>query len=156
MGPASAVVCRDNGGKVQARFELEPVAVEGWPDGEPSGRLYVWEWPKKGEQYGIGVDPSEGVGEDSSVVQVVKQATPWHPDEQVAEFSSSLVGPHDLWAFVFALAHIYAVQQPTGRVTWPFVVIETNIAAGDAVQTEMLKRGYGNFYQRVDMTLVGS
>lgn len=147
--------CRNGAGGLEAKFELGELFLEGWPDREPEGRLYIWEPPQRGETYGIGVDPSEGVGEDSSVIQVVKRATPWHGDEQVAEWSSSIVGPHDLWAFVFAISHYYTTKRLDGLIEWPLVVVETNIAAGDAVQTEMLKRGWPLFYQKTDMTKIG-
>jgi len=155
VGERVQLTCRNGAGQLEGEFELGELDLEGWPDRDPQGRLYIWEPPQRGESYGIGVDPSEGVGEDSSVIQVVKRATPWHPDEQVAEWSSSVVGPHDLWAFVFAIAHYYTTQRLDGSAEWPLVVVETNIAAGDAVQTEMLKRGYSHFYQKTDMTKIG-
>lgn len=136
-------------------FRLETVERDGWPDGNPDLRLYVWEWPQSGETYGIYCDPSEGVEQDSSVVGVIKKATPWHPDEQVAEWASNKVAPHDLWAYIYCLAHLYTVKDFRGDWVEPLVVIETNIAAGDAAQTEMMKRGYGNFYREVDLTQIG-
>jgi len=136
-------------------FELQPVEHDGWPDSNPDLKTYIWEWPLTGEEYGIYCDPSEGVGQDNSVVGVIKKATPWHPDEQVVEWASNKVAPHDLWAYIYCLAHLYTVKDHTGEWREPLVVIETNIAAGDSAQTEMLKRGYGNFYRQTDMTQVG-
>lgn len=141
-------------GVVLETFELQPVECDGWPDNNPEIKLYIWEWPAAGETYGIYCDPSEGVGEDSSVVGVIKKATPWHPDEQVAEWASNMVSQHDLWMFVYCLAHLYTVRGVRGDWVEPLVVVETNII-GDAVQTEMLKRGYGNFYRQTDLTMVG-
>lgn len=136
-------------------FELQPIDVDGWPDSDPELKLYVWEWPQPGETYGVYCDPSEGVGLDSSVVGVIKKATPWHPDEQVAEWASNRVAPHDLWAYIYCLAHLYTVMGPNGQWNEPLVVVETNLAAGDAAQTEMLKRGYSNFYRQADFTMIG-
>lgn len=144
--------CRKPGGEVVSTFNLRPVRMDAWPDLDPGGKLYVWEWPQLGEEYGIGVDPSEGVGQDYSVISVIKKATPWHPDVQVAEWASNKVGPHDLWSFVYAIGNVYTVKARDGRLVQPRVVVETNIAAGDAVQSELLKRGWTNFHQQVDLT----
>lgn len=155
IGGSFPLVCRDTGGRELERFNLEKLPLDSWPDFDPDGRLYIWEWPVVGEEYGLGVDPAEGVDQDSSVIQIVKKATPWHPDMQVAEWSSKKVQPHDLWAFVFALGHLYTTETPMGQAIWPRVVVETNIAAGDAVQTELLKRGWANFHQQMDLTKFG-
>lgn len=149
------VVCRDSGGRELERFGLRELKLERWPDFDPDGKLYLWEWPQVGEEYGLGVDVAEGVDEDSSVIHVVKKATPWHPDEQVAEWASSKVQQPDLWAFVFALAHLYTTEVPGRGITWPKVVIEVNLAGGDLVQTELLKRGWGNFHNMLDLTKAG-
>lgn len=130
--------------EVKEEFELNELVLRQWPETETDGKVFVWEWPRQGEEYGIGVDPSEGVGGDGddAVITVIKKATPQHPDIQVAEWASNRVGPHDLWAWVYALAHLYTTLKPKGGYAYPLVVIETNIAAGDATQTEMTKRGW--------------
>lgn len=144
-----------NEGDLLETFDLEPIEMDGWPDSDSELKLYVWEWPQPGETYGVYCDPAEGVGLDSSVVGVIKKATPWHPDEQVAEWASNRVAPHDLWAYIYCLAHLYTVMGPNGEWNEPLVVVETNIAAGDAAQTEMMKRGYSNFYRQSDFTIIG-
>lgn len=118
-----------------------------WDD--PDGKFYLWEHPLNGEEYGIGVDPSEGVGEDNSVIQVIKKATPDHPAIQVGEWASNRVNQDDLWAFLLAIGGLF---YKAGRQ--PKTVIEVNISAGDGTQTELLKRGWSNFHIREDMTLV--
>lgn len=148
--------CTRANGSLAADFALQPLKCDGWPDHDPQGRIYVWEWPAAGETYGIGVDPSEGVGQDRSVVTVVKQATPEHPDEQVAEFASDQVQAEDLWCWAFALAHLYTTRGRDGRWQWPRVVIEINIHGGVTCQTEMMKRGWSNFHVQTDFSKVGS
>lgn len=156
-GKAVPLRCLDASGRAHESFELQPLAIDQWPDYDPNGRVYLWEWPQEGETYGIGVDPSEGVEQDSSVIQVIKKATPDHADEQVAEFASNKVSAKDLWSWVFALAHFYTVAKAGARGwNWPRVVVEINIAAGELVQTELLKRGWGHFHQRYDPTKTGS
>lgn len=142
-------------GTLLETFNLDPVETDGWPDTTAELKLYIWEWPKEGEEYGVYCDPSEGVGLDNSVVGVIKKATPWHPDEQVAEWASNKVAPHDLWVYVYCLCHLYTVRGPNGQWREPLAAVEVNINAGDAVQTEMLKRGYTNFYRETDMTQIG-
>lgn len=142
-------------GTILDTFRLEPVEKDGWPDADPQLKLYIFEWPLEGEEYGVYCDPSEGVGLDNSAIGVIKKATPWHPDIQVAEWVSNKVAPHDLWAYVYCLCHLYTVKGPDGHWREPLAAIEVNIAAGDAVQTEMLKRGYSHFYRETDMTQIG-
>ena len=146
------VNCSKPGGQLVTTFQLKPIMENGWPDSDPDGKIFIWEAPLSGETYGIGVDPSEGVGQDSSVIQVVKKATPDHPDVQVAEFASNRIAPSDLWAWVYALANLYTTRDFRGRWNTPKVVIEINIGAGDSAQTEMLKRGWSNFHQQIEMT----
>ena len=57
------------------------------------GALWVWKEPIEGHEYIIGVDVAEGQGEnnDSSCFQVIDSASL----EQVAEFYSNLIVPHE-------------------------------------------------------------
>lgn len=146
--------CMSPAGKLQETFKLVPVNHDSWPDNNPEGKIYIWEWPKAGETYAVGCDPAEGVDQDSSVVTVVKKATPEHPDVQVAEFASAKVLPDDLWMWVYSLCHLYTVRKPNGGWNFPRAVIEVNISAGDKVQTEMRKRGWPSFHQRFDPTRI--
>lgn len=148
--------CKSASGKVHETFTLQPLRLEAWPDLEPNGKIYIWEPPQTGEIYGIGVDPSEGVDQDRSVVSVIKKSTPWHPDEQVAEFASPRVFADDLWLWVFALAHLYTVPRAdSAGWSFPRVVIEINHSAGDKVQTHMLNRGWMEFHRRYDPSKIG-
>lgn len=153
---ALPVRCVKASGQVAAEFALQPLTCDGWPDHDPNGRIYVWEWPLAGETYGIGVDPSEGVGQDRSVVSVIKMATPEHPDVQVAEFASDAVQAEDLWCWAFALAHLYTTRGRNGQWQWPRVVVEINIHGGITCQTEMMKRGWSQFHVQTDFSKVGT
>jgi len=146
-GPAigqKMLKCYRPNGEVREEFELNELELKQWPETDVDGKVYIWEWPKVGEEYGIGVDPSEGVGGDGddAVISIIKKATPEHPDIQVAEWASNRVGPHDLWAWIFALGHLFTTLKRSGGFSYPHIVIETNIAAGDASQTEIVKRGW--------------
>lgn len=141
--------------EVLETYYLDPIDLDNWPDSNPDLKLYIWEWPEKGETYAIGVDPSEGVEQDSSVISIIKKATPFHPDIQVAEWASNKVAAHDLWSFVYCLSHLYTVRNHNGDWIEPLAVIEINFSAGYTVQTEMRKRGYTNFYRSMDFTSIG-
>lgn len=154
VGDPVVAKCLSQDGNLLETFELQPVETDGWPDSNPEMKTYIWEWPEGGETYGIYCDPSEGVGQDNSVIGVIKKATPWHPDEQVLEWASNRVAIHDLWAFVYCIAHLYTVKDPNGEWVEPLVVIENNLDKG-AVQNEMRKKGYSNFYRQMDLTQIG-
>lgn len=155
IGDSISLRCLSPDGVLMEEFSLEPVECDGWPDPDPDDKVFIWEWPQAGETYGVWCDPSEGVGRDGSSIGVIKKATPWHPDEQVAEWRSNRVYQHDLWAWMYALCHLYTVRGIDGEWRDPLAAIEVNIGAGDAVQTEMLKRGYTHFYREMDMTQIG-
>jgi len=60
---------------------------------EQKGALWIWKEPQNGQEYIIGVDSAEGIGDhgDSSCIQVINQNTL----EQVAEFYSNNIATHD-------------------------------------------------------------
>jgi hypothetical protein len=70
--------------------ELIDVPMTDWQDGD----LWVWESPKEGAFYSLGVDVSDGVGKTESVVSVCR-----YPGyEQVAEWASDKTSPeHTAW-----------------------------------------------------------
>ena len=57
------------------------------------GALWIWKQPVEGKEYIIGVDTAEGIGSDgdNSCFQVLEQNTM----EQVAEFYSNVIPPHE-------------------------------------------------------------
>jgi hypothetical protein len=70
-----------------------------------SGALWVWKEPVEGHEYSMGVDCAEGIGQegDNSCIEVVDMNTM----EQVAEFYSNTVAPHDFANIVYELANLY-------------------------------------------------
>lgn len=68
--------------------------------------MIVWEEPIKGVEYAVGVDISEGIGQDSSVISVIKKGTPG-PDEQVAIWRSNNVDPATLAFYVNIVGRWY-------------------------------------------------
>lgn len=94
---------------------FDATIIERWPKKEPIYRdnyLRVWERPKPGERYAIGVDTSEGLPDgDRACAQVFKMST-W---EQVAILHGALK-PQVLAVYVDRLAREYRQGQPYGVV----------------------------------------
>lgn len=80
------VVIETYTGRVTSTYTLQPLIFDGY-DGDPKGKLYVWEWPEDGQEYGLGCDTGDGVDQDSSVCEIMKKSTVWKPWTQVAEFA---------------------------------------------------------------------
>jgi hypothetical protein len=69
------------------------------------GSLWIWQDPKEGGEYALGVDCAEGIGSDgdNSCIQVINM----HTFEQCAEFYSNTIAPHDFAHIVHELALAY-------------------------------------------------
>src|SRR5690349_21290289 len=72
--------------------------------------LTIWEPPRRRgpRRYYLGVDVSDGLGQDNSVVQVLREATLEEPAEQVAEYVSGAMLPAGLAYVVQAIGQYYA------------------------------------------------
>ncbi len=127
-------------------FQFVPVRFEGYSAFDPTLKLLIWEYPQDGDEYGIGVDTSDGIGQDNTVVEVLRKATAHRPDAQVAEFVSPYVKAFQLWPMALAIASFYSVFNPlANRRSQTRVAIECR-GNGEAVQHEMQKRGWTNFH----------
>lgn len=144
--PPIPIVARWRKDLPDIKFELLPVKFESYQE-DPNGRLYVWEFPKEGSQYVIGVDTSEGIGQDRSIIQVIKLKDPFKPndfDVQVAEFASAFINSRDLWPLCLAVGTYYSTPHK-GRIEQIRQVIECN-GPGETVQYELMKLGWWNFH----------
>jgi hypothetical protein len=130
-------------GATVSTYELIPLRFESY-DEDPHGRLYVWEAPQDNEEYGVGVDMGDGVGQDRSVVEVVKRISVWEPWKQVAEFATPYMNSFDFWPVVQAILMLYTVKR-NGSIRQPKIVIEIR-GNGETVQLELKKRGWTNFH----------
>ena len=96
--------------------------------------LVVWEPPRQGCEYAIGVDVSRGVGRDDSAVVVM--AMPGY--KVVAHWYDNYVAPKQLAYLVAAIARYYGVRSGT----LPICTVEIN-DAGILVNSELEgMRGY--------------
>lgn len=134
------------------RWELIPLNFNPPPrEDDPadiSGTLLVWHPPKPGVNYSIGVDTSEGKGQDSTVISVWALGYNKQPDTQVAEFASPYVSHVEAFSFVLCIAAYYRQFMEQGVTKWkePYVSVEQVAAVGDTCQLQMSKMGYTNFH----------
>ena len=127
-------------------YQFVPLVFRGYSDTDPALRLFIWELPAPSELYGVGVDTSDGVGLDNSVIQVHRKGSPTRLDRQVAEFASGYIKSNQLWPMTIALSMFYSPFQPhRQRRVQCRVAIECR-GNGDIVQLEMKKRGWSNFH----------
>lgn len=130
----------------QLTFQFIPVRFEGYAACDPELKLFVWEMPRDDETYGIGVDTSDGIGQDNSVIQVLRKASPYEPDAQVAEFAAGYIKAFQLWPIAMAISTFYSVlSTKSGSRAQCRVCVECK-GNGEACQHEMQKRGWRNFH----------
>ncbi len=128
---------RSTNQSMHTSVELVPLKFEGYVN--EVGRLYIWEWPKPGEDYGIGVDTGYGRGKDACALEGIIKSGFEHGPRQVCEFASNYVSAFDFWPMCLAVAEFFSPSRMARAV------IECR-GSGDSVQLEMRKRGWTNFH----------
>lgn len=108
----------------------------------PFNCLVMWEPPRKGFVYTIGVDPSWGIGLDRSVIHVLRNGTMHSTDEQVAEFVTDDTNMHELAPFCNMLGKLYEDKEEGLEA---LMSVECNIS-DDIVHDLRMKYGYGNLF----------
>ena len=128
-------------------FKKEPEALRG------ESRLLIWEAPKPGYLYVVGVDTSYGeLGKDNSAIEVVRVGNKHFGDEQVAEWAGT-IDPIDLAVVAEMVGKLY-----TDRIEGlpAKMAIESNPGSpGLLTQTELMRRLYPNFYTWKKLNVVG-
>lgn len=134
-----------------AVYRFVPLRYTGSSGYDFNNKLVVWEEPREGEEYVVGVDTSHGKEKDASVVSVQRRWTPARLyDEQTAVFASNAVSSAYLWPFAMAVGTWLATlagRLPCESKRQPMFAPE--IPLGEAVIAEMKKRGWWHFYKRV-------
>lgn len=116
-----------------------------------NGRMMVWEAPMQGEQYALGVDPAEGVGQDNSVCEVIRVGSINRPSEQVAEFACNFMTPPDFANVVNTIGRFYHDADNNEA----YCAIECNANCGEVMMTELrLRLEYSNLYIKKDYNRV--
>jgi len=109
-----------------------------------AGVLAIWEYPRiRGpRRYIMSVDVSDGLGQDYSVIDIIRQPTIEEPAEQVAQYVTNLLDPKALSFVCDAVGRYYTDSDNVEAMA----AIETN-AHGLATQdTLQLHLGYSHFY----------
>lgn len=144
--PTITIKTREILPRYDVAYQLVPLKFEGYPSFDESMKLLLWERPEEGYQYGIGVDTSDGIGQDNSALQVMRESTPTRPPGQVAEFAYAYIKAFQLWPLVIAIATYFSVFDPrVGKRIQTKACIECR-GNGEACQHEMQKRGWSNFH----------
>lgn len=129
--------------KIGSNYKLSRL-TEFEPDFDefPLGALIMYEEPKPNTSYTIGCDPSWGLGQDRSVIHVLKNGTLHQPDEQVAEFAADSINMHDLTPICYMLGNLY---KHTGEDIEALMSVECNIS-DDIVHQLRDNYNYSNLF----------
>lgn len=127
-------------------YQFIPLRFEGYSGYDPMFKLFIYEWPEDGQTYGIGVDTSDGIGEDWSVLEGYRKANAFQRHAQTFEFASPYIKADQLWPMTLALSVFYSVVSPmSGNRSQCRVCVECR-GNGEIVQHELQKRGWWNFH----------
>lgn len=108
----------------------------------PMGYFLMWEPPRRGFTYTVGVDPSWGVGLDRSVIHVLRNGTQHNLDTQVAEYVIDTMNMHDLAPICWQIGQLY--KDPVEDLE-ALMSVECNIS-DDIVHDLRTKFNYGNLF----------
>jgi len=144
--PPITVATKELTPRFDVKYQLIPLIFTGYPSLDEGLKLLVWEAPLPAHSYGVGVDCSEGIGQDNAVMEVLREATIDREPGQVAEWASNYVTAFQMWPLALAISCWYSTYSPMiGRRGQCRAVIET-ASNGSSLQNEMQKRGWVNFH----------
>jgi hypothetical protein len=108
------------------------------------GVFSIWEYPRLrgNRRYILGVDVSDGLGQDYSVVDVIRQPTIEEPAEQVAQYVTNVLDPKALAFICDAIGRYYCDSDGIEALA----AIETNNHGLATQDTLQLHLGYCHFY----------
>lgn len=117
------------------------------------GKLFIY--PKAMQQdtleTSLGIDTSNGISQDSTVIAGAAKGNGLVPDIQVAEFRSEYVNHVEAFAFAFPIAlYLRSIgRNPNDILRWPWCGIEQIAAIGDTLQVQLRRMGYplGRFFR---------
>ncbi len=144
--PTITIATKELTPRHDVKYQLIPLLFTGYPSLDEGMKLLVWEAPLPAHTYGIGVDCSEGIGQDNAVIEVLREATITREPAQVAEWASNYVTAFQMWPLVLAVSCWYSTYAAAlGRRAQCRAAIET-ASNGSSLQNEMQKRGWVNFH----------
>jgi hypothetical protein len=108
------------------------------------GVLAIWEYPRlRGpRRYIMSVDVSDGLGQDYSVIDIIRQPTIEEPAEEVAQYVTNVLDPKGLAFVCDAVGRYYQDQDGIEAMA----AIETNNHGLATQDTLQLHLGYTHFY----------
>ncbi|MGH9420938.1 MAG: hypothetical protein ACRD3J_13260, partial [Thermoanaerobaculia bacterium] len=147
--PSIIVRCSDVLPRCDDVYQFVPVKFEGYASLTDTGahlQLWLYNEPQDEQTYGIGVDTSDGIGQDASVIEGLRKGTPEYAHAQTCEFVSSYIKSDQLWPMALALSCYHSVFQSRQRRRVQCRVAVECLGNGEIVQDEMKKRGWVNFH----------
>ena len=97
---------------VNLEWMFVPLKPEPVKTFNPLERFLIWEPPREGFDYAIGMDTGTGVGGDRTVLEVSRYGTDSEPDVQVCEFASDSIPAAEIYVYIAALASLYGRYMP--------------------------------------------
>jgi len=106
--------------------------------------LAIWEYPRTrgSRRYVMAVDVSDGLGQDYSVIDIIRYPTMDDPAEQVAQYCTNVLDPKALAFICDAIGRYYRDQDGIEALA----AIETNSHGLATQDTLQLHLGYTSFY----------
>jgi hypothetical protein len=140
----------DVGGGITITFELVPLKFNGWDYETDSvkgsiDKIYVWEPPIEGFEYGFGCDTGDGIDKDRTCIEGVRKYSLEGPTKQILEFASGHMNALDSWPFLLAIGTWYSVRDRHGYIQQPRMAIECQ-GHGDVVQNVLRLMNWTNFH----------
>lgn len=110
--------------------------------------LRIWEKPKSGYRYTIGIDISSGKGQNRTVFFVNRVGKEGEPDKEVALLCSAWIASPETPAFANVLGIWYGqyMGSVSPYVAEALIVPEVQLAVGDFISHQLDKLGYSNLY----------
>lgn len=121
---------------------MEPARDE--KEFDPLGKVLIWELPREGFDYSMGVDTGTGVGGDRSVITVTRHGSDEFPDEEVAEYASDDIPTAEIHAWIAALAALYSRHMPQSH---PKIAIEMIRKFGDLSYHQTRLMGFRRWHE---------
>lgn len=111
-------------------------------------RLIVYDPPKRGNYYAIGIDTADGLGkedEDRTVISVTNNRFGSESDYQVAEYTTNKMNAAQIVAFAACIGAWYGKNSPDGKGAK--YVIEQVGAPGETCQHQLKMMGFNNHHK---------
>jgi len=125
-------------------LEWKLVPLRETPDDERSFYVRIWEMPKKGYNYTIAIDVAGGVGEDATVIDVLRVGKDWEPDVQVAQLWCPWLSSVEIPPFCHALGILYGRHM--SPIPEALMCPELVLSTGDAISHQLSLKGYTNWH----------